>query len=166
MLIALGQEDPVAELLKMLADPKWADKNMVFYELARLGDPRGVEPVAKFLHDAPQAAVKDDGGLRPTNTVNHALEAIAHVGTPQAIRELIELLPVDLARFGGYIKREEWPLIVAAHLIELTGESFNTDVDKWRDWQSKHPDHRVPPELANPGGGFRTNAGAAIDLGQ
>lgn len=166
MLIALGQDDPVAELLKMLRDPGWQDKNLVFFELARLGDLRAVVPVASFLRDAPKDAVKDDRALSDTNTVIHALQAIAHTGSAEAIRELIELLPVDLGRFGGYIKRQGWQRVVAAHLIELTGESFGTDVEKWRAWQRAHPDHRVPRELANPGGHFRTGPGANIDFGQ
>ena len=96
--------------------------------------------------------------------VSHGLDAIAHTGTAAAIRELIELLPVDLARFGGYMDRQEWQLIVAAHLIELTGESFGTDVEKWRTWQQAHPEHSVPKALAHPGGGFRTDPTGAIDL--
>ena len=82
------------------------------------------------------------------------------------IRELIELLPTDLARFGGDLSREEWQLIVAAHLIELTGESFATDVEEWRAWQRAHPMHSVPRDLANPDAAFRTNPGNAVDLSQ
>lgn len=165
-LIALGQQDPVEELLKLLDDPKWQDKNIVFFELSRLADPRAVEPVFRFLCDAPPSAVEDDGGLSPTSTVRNAIKAIAHTGTSEAIHALIELLPVDLARFGGYRKREEWPLMVAAHLIELTGESFGVDVDKWRKWQKQHPDHHVPGELANPSSAFRTNSNGVIDFGE
>lgn len=165
MLIALGQQDAVGELLNLLADERWTDKNLVFYELARLGDPRAVAPVARFLRET-QGTVKDDDGLSATNTVTHALDAIAHTGTAAAIRELIELLPVDLARFGGYIKRDEWPLVIAGHLIELTGESFGTDVEKWRAWQRAHPDHSVPANLANPESVFRLNSGSAVDIGR
>ena len=52
MLIALSQEDAVARLLEMLSDPGWTDKNIVLYELARLGDVRAVSPVARFLRKA------------------------------------------------------------------------------------------------------------------
>ncbi|WP_339911549.1 hypothetical protein [Symmachiella dynata] len=166
MLLSLGEDDAVAALLRMLNDSGWADKNLVFFELARLGDARAVAPVARFLRNAPMDAVKDDGGLSATNTVEHALDAIVHTGTAEAIRELIELLPVDLARFGGYMTRQEWRLVVAAYLIELTGESFGTDVERWRAWQQAHPTHSVPTKLANPGSGFRTNPGNAIDLGR
>ena len=55
--------------------------------------------------------------------------------------------------------------MVAEHLIELTGESFGTDVEQWRAWQRVHPEHSVPKALANPGGGFRTAPTGAIDLG-
>lgn len=166
MLVALGQDDPVAELVKRVRDPSWTDKNLVFFELARLGDPRAIAPIARFLHDAPKDAVKDDRSLYATNTVSHALQAIAHAGTAEAIRELIELLPVDLSRFGGYIERPGWQRVVAAHLIELTGESFGTDVEKWRRWQRAHPDYSVPRELANPAAYFRSGPGADLDFGQ
>jgi hypothetical protein len=131
-----------------------------------LGDARAVAPVARFLRGAPKTAVKDDNGLSAVNTVEHALDAVAHAGTSDAIRELIELLPIDLARFGGDLSREEWQLIVAAHLIELTGESFATDVEEWRAWKRAHPMHSVPRELANPHTAFRTNPGNAVDLSQ
>ncbi len=166
MLIALGENDAVPALMKMLDDPGWIDKNIVLYELARLGDARAVAPVARFLREAPKAAVKDDNGLSAVNTVEHALDAVAHAGTSDAIRELIELLPTDLARFGGDLSREEWQLIVAAHLIELTGESFATDVEEWRAWQRAHPMHSVRLDLANPDAAFRTNPGNALDLSQ
>jgi hypothetical protein len=166
MLIALGEDDPVIKLLQMLDDPQWADKNIVLFELARLADVRAIAPVARFLREAPASTVKDDDALAPTNMVEHGLDAIAHTGTASAIHELIELLPVDLARFGGYLKRDEWKLIVAAHLIELTGESFGTDVERWRVWQRAHSEHHVPRELANPRETIRTNPGSAIDLGQ
>jgi hypothetical protein len=48
---------------------------------------------------------------------------------------LIELLPTDLSRFGGYVDRDGLQRIVAAHLIELTGESFGTNVEAWRNWE-------------------------------
>ena len=160
MLIALGQEDAVARLLEMLGDPGWTDKTIVLYELANWGDDRAVSSVARFLREAPKDAGQGDGAF-----VSHGLDAIAHAGTAEVIRELIELLPVDLARFGGYMDRQEWQLMVAEHLIELTGESFGTDVEQWRAWQRVHPEHRVPKALANPGGGFRTAPTGAIDLG-
>lgn len=166
ILIGLGQEDAIAELLRFLADEHWEDKNIVFYELARLGDPRAVAAVARFLSEAPKDAVKAGDDLSASNTVRHAVEAIAHAGTAAAIHELIELLPVDLARFGGSITREEWRLVVAGHLIELTGESFGTDVDGWRNWQRAHPEHHVPSRLANPAAAFRLNSASAIDLGR
>ena len=65
------------------------------------------------------------------------MEAIANTGSEEAVAELISLLPVDLSRFGSYIDREGFRRIVAAHLIELTGESFGTDAAAWQKWYEK-----------------------------
>ena len=72
---------------------------------------------------------------RTTSAVKHALEAIARTKSPAAVAALIDLLPVDLTRFGTYKDREGFRRGIAAHLIDLTGESFGVNVDAWRDWQ-------------------------------
>ena len=137
---------------------------MVLFELARLGEPRAVAAVARLLRESGKDDLHADSELNATASIEHALDAIAYSGTAEAIGELIGLLSVDLSRFGTYIDRAGFQRIVAAHLIELTGESFGTDADSWRNWQRAIPRFSVPRELANPESAFRTNAGNAIDF--
>jgi hypothetical protein len=47
------------------------------------------------------------------------------------MKELTGLLKVDLSPFGGYYKGDDYQRSVAGHLIDLTGESFGVDVEKW-----------------------------------
>jgi hypothetical protein len=174
----LGQKDPTPALLALLANPEWTDKNLVLFELARLADPRAVATVARVLRDSPKNYFSVDPQPQHHNTtaIEHGLDAIAHTGTAEARRELIGLLGVDLARFGSYVDRAGFQIgsyvdragfqrIVAAHLIELTGESFGVDADAWRKWQGTHSAYRVNPNMANPRSAFRINDGKAIDLG-
>jgi hypothetical protein len=165
MLLILSEQDPIPKLIALLDDQTWKDKGIVVFELARLGDPRAVAAVARVLHDAPKNFFTTEE-LAGTSAVQQSLEAIAHAGTTEAIKELISLLSADLSRFGTYIDRSGFQRIVTAHLIELTGESFGTDADGWRKWQQQHPKFYVSRELANPNGAFRTYTGGQIDLGR
>ncbi|MHC5538984.1 HEAT repeat domain-containing protein [Singulisphaera rosea] len=170
VLVVLSRRDPVPALLKRLDDPSWPDKNLVLFELARLADPRVIAPLARILRTASPdffhvdlqriaEEAGEDGGAEAvddeyaksvrmriaTSSVEHALEAIAHAKTPEAIRTLIELFPIDLARFGTYVDREDFKNGIAAHLIDLTGESFGVDPNAWRDWQTAHPEFGLNP---------------------
>jgi hypothetical protein len=140
MLLTLAGDNPVDALLAMLDDPKWTEKNLALEELARIGDARVLAPLVRVLRDAPADYL---GGK--SWAVRCALEAIAHVKSSDAIRELIELLPVDLSRFGTDYDRNGFQRIVAAQLIELTGESFGTDVDAWREWFCARADNDSKP---------------------
>jgi hypothetical protein len=140
MLVVLGQKDPIPSLLAQLGDPKWTDKSFTLYELARLADPRAVVPVARVLREAAPGYLSADPETSATSAVVVALEAIANAGTTEAIRTLVELLPIDLAPFGADIDRKGLQRKIAAHLIELTGESFGVDADAWRNWQRAHPE--------------------------
>jgi hypothetical protein len=170
LLNALGQKDPIVSLLSLLRDPSWANKNLVMFELARLADPRAVSVVAQVLRESSKdffgtkAESDDEWAL----AVTYGLKAVAYTGTAESIRELIGLLRVDLARFGEdtYYDRARFQQITTIHLMELTGESFGTDADKWQKWQEAYPTHSVPRELANPSSYYRTNAQEVIDLGQ
>ena len=119
----------------MLEDPDWKNKELVLDELARLRDRRAVGPVARILREAPRGYFNTDATATCDCVVWVGLRAIAKAGTPQAIRELIELLRVDLSRFGTDTDRNGFQRFVAVHLIELTGESFGVDADAWRTWQ-------------------------------
>jgi hypothetical protein len=44
------------------------------------------------------------------------------------------ITPVDLTRLSKSYDREGYRRIIAAHLIEITGESFGTDSAAWRKW--------------------------------
>jgi hypothetical protein len=145
VLILLEQKDPIPALLALLDDPKWTDKNLALYELARLADPRSVVPVARVLREAAPTYFRANDGSTPTMAVEDALEAIAHAKASEAIPALIELLPVDLARFGTFIDRTGFQRVIAGHLIELTGESFGVDYGAWRIWQRNHAEAAGKP---------------------
>jgi hypothetical protein len=140
MLVVLGRKDPVPGLLAQLDDPKWTDKDLTLRELAQLVDPRAVAPVARLLKEAAPGYFSAEPETNVYYAVEYAIDAIAKAGTTEAIRALIELLPVDLARFGADIDRKGLRNHIAAQLIELTGESFGVDAGAWRDWQRAHPE--------------------------
>ncbi len=142
MLITLLHKDPVAQLLLMLDDPKRTDQYLIVSELARIGDARAIIPLAKVLRTAPDNFFNRrpilNSSLRNGYAVTNALRAISRPATAQSIHQLIELLPADLSRFGGYIKRKGCQRMIASHLIELTGESFGIDNNKWSAWEQKN----------------------------
>lgn len=137
MLLILAGKDPVAGIIKLLDEPEWKDKNLALFELARLRDRRAVAPIARILHKTPAGYFHADSELEAGMAVQHALEAIANAESREAVSTLIGLLPVDLSRFGTYIDRDGFRRIIAAHLIELTGESFGSDADAWRKWNEE-----------------------------
>jgi HEAT repeat protein len=141
MLILLSAKDPVPALVALLDDPKWTDKNLALGELAQFGDPRAVGPVARNLREAPAGYFHTDERLVAGVGVENGLEAIANARTKEALDELIELLAVDLSRFGTYIDGDGFRRIVAGHLINLTGESFGVDAEAWRKWNRSANGH-------------------------
>lgn len=168
MLLVLGEKDAVPALLALLNDAKFPDKNLPMFELARCVDRRAVSPVARVLREAPKEYFANDSELVITGGIQRALEAIANTRTRDAVRELIELIGVDLGRFGGYIDRAGLQRITAAHLIEITGESFGVDQAGWRAWEKAQPDERFHPAqpARNKGRIVRTGPDQRIDLGE
>jgi hypothetical protein len=166
LLLILGEEDPVPALLSLLNDAKFPDKNLLLFELARIADSRAVSPVARVLREAPKDYFGNDSELSVTAGIEHALEALAKTRTRDAVRELIELVGVDLGRFGGYIDQAGLQRIIAAHLIEITGESFGVDQAGWRTWEKAQPDVRFHPAKATnfKHGPFREGPDKSIDL--
>lgn len=166
MLLILGDKDPVPALVALLDDPGFTDKKLVMFELARIADPRSVAPVARLLREAPRDYFADKSKLAVTGGVESALESLARTGSRDAVRELIELLGVDLGRFGGSITRTGLQRIVAGHLIEMTGESFGVDQAGWRAWEKLQPDERF--QVSHPGQNarkvFRLGPKQNIDL--
>tara|TARA_R110002111_G_scaffold262878_1_gene342626 strand:+ start:12962 stop:15289 length:2328 start_codon:yes stop_codon:yes gene_type:complete len=178
MLLVLGQKDPVPALIALLNDRKYPDKNLVMFELARIADDRAIKPVARILRDAHKDYFKIDStlvdkGSSPvrTNTsstgIQHALETLARTRNRIAVQELIDLLGVDLGRFGGYTDQAGFQRIVAAHLIEMTGESFGVDQIGWREWERAQPDERFRTleSKQDKNGTFRLGPDQRIDLG-
>ena len=167
MLLVLGEQDPVPPLLALLNDPKFRDKNLVMFELARIADPRAVSPVARVLRNEPDGYFKTDSTLATTTSIEHALKVLANTRNREAVKELIELIGADLGRFGGYIDRAGLQRIVAAHLIEITGESFGVDQAGWHAWEQAQPDERFDPAepAQNKPGSLSTGPDARVDLG-
>jgi hypothetical protein len=164
MLLILGEKDPVPILIDRLKDPKSSDKSLVIFELARLADSRSVAPVAKLLREAPKDALKADSELTGNGSIINSLEVLARVGDREAFQALIELLEVDLSRLGGYTDKAGFQRIIAAHLIEISGESFGTDQAGWRAWEKAQPASKFrPAKKYDP---FRTAPDQRIDFGR
>jgi hypothetical protein len=139
MLLVLGEKDPIVAILAMLDDPQWKDKSLALFELARLRDSRAIAPVARILRTAPPGYFNSKSELDACAAVCQGLGAIAQTGSKESIPALIDLLRVDLARFGTSIDRAGFQRIVASHLIELTGESFGVDAKAWAKWRQSQP---------------------------
>lgn len=137
LLFAMTEPDPVPKLLEMLDSPG-ADKPRLIAQLSLMDDPRAALPVLRILRNAPDNFFIGAGSLNShllaNSGVENALEIISHSSDPQAIAELIRLLEADLSRFGTYSKGDELRSLVAATLIEMTGESFGVDAAAWRKW--------------------------------
>lgn len=150
MLNVLAQEDPVPELLKMLDDDNWPVRRLVLHHLAKLGDARAVTRVGEILKSAPPEFFDRGNSAQSrwslgnyTDPVDCGLDAIAKAGTDESIHALVGLLQVDLERFGRYyyrfggdFRKDGYQRSVAGHLIDLTGESFGVDAEKWQNWLS------------------------------
>ncbi|WP_298869425.1 hypothetical protein [uncultured Gimesia sp.] len=190
MLLVLGEKDPVPALIALLNDRKYPDKNLVLFELARIADDRAIKPVARILREADKDYFKIDftlviKGIAPKQTsesfsapiltnanasytgIRHALEALAKTHKRSAVQELIDLLGVDLGRFGGDTDKAGFQRIIAAHLIEMTGESFGVDQIGWRKWERAQPDERFRALESKQGknGTYRLGPNQSIDLG-
>jgi hypothetical protein len=110
--------------------------------IVREATPKSRDILARRMNDAylPEA-------LRLVYAAVLALDAIARPGSEEAVKELIGLLSVDLARFGSDAERvplQKLKDAVATHLIELTGESFGTDAETWRKWHESQQKTAVP----------------------
>jgi hypothetical protein len=143
-LLLCSKKDPVPDLLALLDDPQWTDKTWLVWQLAKYKDPRAIAPVLQILKHAPPdyfAASSPDYG------VEHAIHAIAAPQTRESTAALIDLLDLDLARFGGTMyKRDGLQRLVAIQLIDTTGESFGTDSAAWRKWlDSQSTPQPLPP---------------------
>ncbi len=66
----------------------------------------------------------------------------------------------DIAMHVVDIKRR----IIAAHLIELSGESFGTNAQEWQTWLDTHPNHTFLPNMENDS--LPTGTNGAIDFGR
>ncbi len=163
MALCLSEKDPVPALIGLINDPTFTNKNFIFYELAPFKDPRIVAPTLKMLKNAPDDYWKKSLAPFPLTS---ALEALGQQGSREAFAALIELLPEKLDRFGDsdFIDRDGWRRIIAAHLIELSGESFGIDAKKWQTWLDTHPKHTFSPNEKTES--FPTGTNGTIDFGK
>jgi len=168
ILELLAGEDPIPGLLALLHDPEFSNKQLVMEELARTADSRVLVPVAHILREAPVDYFSANQPRTATAGIAPALESIARIETRAAIRELIEMMSVDLSRFRGYLDGAGLRRVIAVHLIEMTGESFGVDQAAWRTWEKAQPDSRF--HAFNLGRGkkehFRVGPDDSIDLGR
>ncbi len=164
MALCLAEDDPVPALIELINDPTFTNKNFIFYTLAPLKDPRIVAPTLETLKNAPDDYWEKSLAPFPLQS---ALEALGQLGNREAFAALIELLPEKLDRFcdSEFIDRDGWRRIIAAHLIELSGESFGTDAQKWQNWLDTHPNHKFSPNPETESMPTRPGNGT-IDFGQ
>ncbi len=94
------------------------------------------------------------------------LLCLGELGSREAFAALIELLPEKLDRFcdSEFMDRDSWRRIIAAHLIELSGESFGTNAQEWQTWLDTHPNHTFLPNMENDS--LPTGTNGAIDFGR
>ena len=162
MVLCLAKKDPIPALIALINDPTFTNKNFIFYTLAPLKDPRMVAPTLKVLKTAPDDYWEKSLAPFPLQS---ALDALGQQGSREAFAALIELLPEKLDRFedSEFIDRDGWRRIIAGHLIELSGESFETDAKKWKTWLDSHPNHNFSPIVNSDS--FPTGTNGAIDFG-
>ena len=135
MLLALSAKDPAKEVISLLNDPKWTDKSLAAWELERLKDPRALDPLVHALRGAPKGFFKSDSTFGSATGITNALDAVAAIGSKQAIDALIGFLNAPFGRAKeDYMNDAGIHRIIAAHLIELTGECFGVDAEAWRKW--------------------------------
>lgn len=133
-LIPRGPE-PVAEMLRLLADPEWEDKSGILFALRDTKDPRVIKPLLDFLGKVKDGALPQEDNLVTCAALEHSFAAIASVGNEEALRALAGLLRMDFGRAeADYMKNDGLHRIIAAELINMTGESFGTDAEAWMKW--------------------------------
>jgi hypothetical protein len=112
-----------------LEDPQWPNQRTVLWMLVDFKDPRMLQPLARCLRRT------KDGYFKSELEITRSIDAIAGIGGDAAIAELIRLLSVDFGRAqADYMDDAALHREVAAHLIELTGESFGVDGAAWDKW--------------------------------
>ncbi len=147
VLLACQDEDPSGTLVKLLEDPAWTGKAYVVWALQDFKDPKALAPLARTLRQVKRGVFKADSELVVGQAIINCLDAIAAIGSDAAISELISLLGVSFGREKeDYMNDAGVRRIVAAHLINLTGESFGIDEKAWRKWfnSSNHAAPKKP----------------------
>lgn len=134
LLIRRGP-DPVGKMLALLDDASWGDKSGLIWEMKDFKDTRVIQPLLSFLGKVKDGALPKDDNLRTAGGIEGAISAIGEAGGDEALRALISLLRMDFGRAkADYMTNEGLWRIVAAKLIDMTGESFGTDADAWTKW--------------------------------
>lgn len=141
LLIASQANDPVGEYIRLLDDPKWPDRFTIVWELGERKDPRIPEALLRALRRARDGFFASDSEIKTGCAITNCIEGIANNGGDPAISELIGLLSAQFGRAKAeYLDDAALHRIVAAHLINLTGESFGVDAAAWKKWfDSREP---------------------------
>jgi len=134
-MLVLREPNPVGKLLALLNDAEWTDKSGVVWELSHFKDKRVIQPLLVFLIKLKGGAFAKEDDLRTSYAIQHAISAISAAGGDEAISALVSLLSMDFGRAGAsYMNDEGLHRIVAAKLINMTGESFGLDAEAWTRW--------------------------------
>lgn len=138
-IIRRGPE-PAPKLLRLLDDPDWEDKAGILFALRDTKDPRIIKPLLDFLATVKDGALPQEDDLATCSALEHSFAAIASVGNDEALRALAGLLRMDFGRVeDDYMNNHGLHRLIAAELIDLTGESFGTDADAWTKWIESRP---------------------------
>ncbi|WP_038165511.1 HEAT repeat domain-containing protein [Verrucomicrobium sp. BvORR106] len=138
-LIRRGPE-PAPKLLRLLDDPDWEDKSSILFALRDTKDPRIIKPLLNFLATVKDGALPQEDDLATCSALKHSFAAIASVGNDEALRALAGMLRMDFGRVeDDYMNNDGLHRLIAAELIDLTGESFGTDGDAWTKWIESRP---------------------------
>jgi hypothetical protein len=135
MILIQREADPVAKLLRLLEDPAWDEKPGILMALREAKDPRVVKPLLDFLAKVKDGALPHENDLLTAHALQNAFAAIASVGNEEAMRALASLLRMDFGRAeADYMNNDGLHRVIAAELIDITGESFGTDAEAWMKW--------------------------------
>src|SRR5262249_26494754 len=94
-----------------------------------------IAPVLRVLKKAAPNYFAASGGIGIDLGVEHAIDALGSVQTRESTSALIELLDLDLSRFGCKMyHRDGCRRLVAIQLINNTGESFGRDPTGGKRW--------------------------------
>jgi HEAT repeat protein len=134
----------VAPLIEVLNDPIPSVRKSSAVALGKIGDKSAIEPLKPLLKDSNegvQLAAAVALNSLGDNSTKELLEKLLNEEDSEAIRLLAELrnylvVPHLLTLISGD-KRDT----ALYYLREISGQDYQYDVNKWREWWEQHPNN-------------------------